>query len=105
MVISLDNEGLVSCVMAEAPHGTAPLLEGKNVANPMAMILAAAGLLTHIGTTDADRVSRAIYEATLEAVYDGYRTADLGGTVKSDEFTNEVIRRIQTKLEVWAALA
>lgn len=105
MVISLDDAGLVSCVMAEAPHGTAPLLEGKNVANPMAMILAAAGLLSHIGTPDADRASRAIYEATLEAVYDGHRTADLGGTVKSNEFTNEVIRRIKTKLEVWAALA
>jgi isocitrate/isopropylmalate dehydrogenase len=105
MVISLDDEGHVACVMAEAPHGTAPTLEGKNVANPMAMILAAAGLLTHIGQREADRASRAIYEATLEAVYDGIRTADLGGTAKTDEFTNEVIRRVKTKLEVWAALS
>lgn len=103
MVISLDD-GRVSCVMAEAPHGTAPTLEGKNVANPMAMILAAAGLLTHLGDKKADRVSRAIYEATLEAVYDGVRTADLGGTSKTDEFTNEVIRRVKIKLEVWAAM-
>lgn len=105
MVISLDDDGRVSCVMAEAPHGTAPTLEGKNVANPMAMILAAAGLLTHLGDKKADRVSRAIYEATLEAVYDGVRTADLGGTAKTDDFTNEVIRRVKTKLEVWATLA
>jgi isocitrate/isopropylmalate dehydrogenase len=41
----------------------------------------------------------------LEAVYDGTRTADLMGTAKTDEFTNEVIRRMKTKLEVWAALA
>lgn len=105
MVISLDDEGRVSCVMAEAPHGTAPNLEGKNVANPMAMILATAGLLTHFGDKQADRVSRAIYEATLEAVYDGVRTADLGGSAKTDEFTNEVIRRVKTKLEVWETLA
>ncbi len=105
MVISLDDEGRVACVMAEAPHGTAPTLEGTNTANPMAMILAAAGLLIHCGEKQADRISRAIYEATLEAVYDGVRTADLGGTAKTDEFTNEVIRRIITKLEVWAALA
>jgi isocitrate/isopropylmalate dehydrogenase len=105
MVISLDDEGHVACVMAEAPHGTAPTLEGKNVANPMAMILAAAGLLTHLDQREADRASRAIYEATLEAVYDGVRTADLGGTAKTDEFTNEVIRRVKTKLEVWAALS
>lgn len=105
MVISVDDEGHVDVVMAEAPHGTAPTLEGKNAANPMAMILAAAGLLTHIGNQAADRISRAIYESTLEAVYDGVRTADLGGTAKTNEFTNEVIRRIKTKLEVWAALA
>lgn len=105
MVISLDDEGHVACVMAEAPHGTAPTLEGKNVANPMAMILAAAGLLTHLGQREADRASRAIYESTLEAVYDGIRTADLGGTAKTDEFTNEVIRRVKTKLEVWATLS
>jgi isocitrate/isopropylmalate dehydrogenase len=71
----------------------------------MAMILAAAGLLTHMGEREADRASRAIYESTLEAVYDGIRTADLGGTAKTDEFTNEVIRRVKTKLEVWAALS
>jgi isocitrate dehydrogenase (NAD+) len=105
MVIALGDDGQVSCVMAEAPHGTAPTLEGKNVANPMAMILAAAGLLTHIGQREADRASRAIYESTLEAVYDGIRTADLGGTAKTDEFTNEVIRRVKTKLEVWATLS
>lgn len=105
MVISLDEEGQVGCVMAEAPHGTAPTLEGKNVANPMAMVLASAGLLTHVGQSQADRASRAIYESTLEAVYDGIRTADLGGTAKTDEFTNEVIRRVRSKLEVWAALA
>lgn len=105
MVISLNDEGQVSCVMAEAPHGTAPTLEGKNVANPMAMILAAAGLLTHIGDRQADQVSRAIYEGTLEAVYDGIRTADLGGVAKSDEFTNEVIRRVKSKLAVWATLS
>ena len=105
MVISVDEDNVVDCVMAEAPHGTAPTLEGKNIANPMAMILAAAGLLTHIGDKKADRVSRAIYESTLEAVYDGTRTADLMGTAKTDEFTNEVIRRVKTRLEVWAALA
>ncbi len=105
MVISLDDNGKVTCVMAEAPHGTAPTLVGKNVANPMAMILATAGLLTHLGDPAADQASRAIYESALEAVYDGIRTADLGGTAKTDEFTNEVIRRVRAKLEVWSALA
>jgi isocitrate/isopropylmalate dehydrogenase len=105
MVISVDDDGHVDCVMAEAPHGTAPTLEGRNVANPMAMILASAGILAHLGSKKADQVSRAIYESTLEAVYDGIRTADLSGSAQTDEFTNEVIRRVRTKLEVWAALS
>src|SRR5213080_853865 len=40
-----------SAIMAEAAHGTAPSLQGKNVANPMAMILAGAALLSHGETT------------------------------------------------------
>jgi isocitrate/isopropylmalate dehydrogenase len=77
-VIAMDGDGKVTCVMAEAPHGTAPGLQGKNVANPMAMILAGASLLTYIEEPAARTASRAIYESTLEAVYDGVATADLG---------------------------
>jgi isocitrate/isopropylmalate dehydrogenase len=105
MVISLNDEGIIDCVMAEAPHGTAPSLQGKNMANPMAMILAAAGLLSYLKEKEAKTASRAIYEATLEAVYDGIRTADLHGTASTDQFTNEVIRRVRGKLEVWSSLA
>jgi isocitrate dehydrogenase (NAD+) len=104
MVISLNQDGIIDCVMAEAPHGTAPSLEGKNVANPMAMILAAAGLLSHMDEKELKTASRAIYEATLEAVYDGVRTADLTGSSATDQFTNEVIRRVKSKLEVWSSL-
>jgi isocitrate dehydrogenase (NAD+) len=106
MVISLDDEGeAVDCVMAEAPHGTAPALEGRNVANPMGMILAAAGLLSYMKERELKAASRAIYEATLEAVNDGCRTSDLGGSAHTDEFTNEIIRRVRSKLEVWSSLA
>jgi isocitrate/isopropylmalate dehydrogenase len=104
MVISVDDAGEVDCVMAEAPHGTAPALAGRNVANPMAMILATAGLLSHMKESEAKLASRAIYEATLEAVYEGVRTSDLGGSARTDEFTNEVIRRVKSKLEVWSTL-
>jgi isocitrate dehydrogenase (NAD+) len=95
----------VKVVMAEAPHGTAPGLQGKNVANPMAMILAGAALLNYFGEKAADRAARAIYEAVFEAVYDGFKTADLGGHAATTEFTAEVIRRVVAKLEVWTALA
>ena len=104
-VISVDDDGNIEAVMAEAPHGTAPALQGRNVANPMAMIMAAAGLLSYIEENPAKMASRAIYEATLETVYDGVKTSDLGGSAHTDEFTNEVIRRVKSKLEVWSSLS
>jgi isocitrate dehydrogenase (NAD+) len=69
------------------------------------MILAGASLLTFLHEEDASLVSRAIYEATFETVLDGAKTADLGGSASTTEFTDEIIRHIRTKLEVWSALA
>jgi len=103
LLVAFDEDFVPSAVMAEAAHGTAPSLQGKNVANPMAMILAGAALLAH-GDEQAQQAGRAIREACLEAVADGVRTADLGGHAGTTEFTDEVIRRVRSKLEVWAAL-
>src|SRR5213082_2635059 len=103
LVVALDDALQARTVMAEAAHGTAPSLRGKNVANPMAMILAGAALLSY-GDEGAQQVGRAIRESALEAVSQGVRTADLGGHAGTTEFTDEVIRRTRSKLEVWAAL-
>jgi isocitrate dehydrogenase (NAD+) len=106
VILSMDEtkDFRVKIALTEAPHGTAPSLEGKNVANPMAMILAGAALLRYVTGTQASNASRAIYEAVFEAVYDGVKTTDLGGNATTSEYTNEVIRRVQGKLEVWDAL-
>src|SRR5881628_195450 len=104
-LLAFDEAGSVSAAMTEAPHGTAPALEGKNVANPMAMIMAVASLLGYIKSDAARRASRAVYEAALEAVSDGVRTAELAGHAATTEFTDEVIRRVRTKIDVWSALA
>ena len=104
MILSFDDDFNVKVAIAEAPHGTAPGRFGKNVANPLAMILAGAALLTYVGTPDAERASRAIYEAALEAIYDGVATADLGHHAGTSEFTDEVIKRVTKKLEVWGTL-
>jgi isocitrate/isopropylmalate dehydrogenase len=91
--------------MAEAPHGTAPRLYGKNLANPLAMIMAGASLLSYLGTPEADVAARAIHESCLETIYDGIATPDLGHHASTSEFTDEVIARVHKKLEVWASLA
>jgi len=103
LLVAFDEDYETRALMAEAAHGTAPSLRGKNVANPMAMILAGAALLAN-GDERERQAGRAIREACLEAVAQGVRTADLGGHAGTTEFTDEVIRRVKSKLEVWAAL-
>ena len=104
-LLAFDESGAVTVAMTEAPHGTAPALEGKNVANPMAMSMSVASLLGYMKGEDARRASRAIYEAALEAVSEGVRTADLGGQASMSDFTADVIHRVKTKVEVWSSLA
>lgn len=105
MVLAFDEAGQeVVAVMAEAPHGTAPTLEGKNIANPMAMILAGAALLDYIPGKGPEKAARAIYEGVFEAVYDGNATTDLGGSMTTSEFTEEIMRRVKSKLDVWSGL-
>ena len=103
LLVAFAEDYETRALMAEAAHGTAPSLLGKNVANPMAMILAGAALLAN-GGDETRQAGRAIREACLEAVAQGVRTADLGGHAGTAEFTDEVIRRVKSKLEVWAAL-
>jgi len=103
LLVAFDDDYVPDALMAEAAHGTAPALFGKNVANPMAMILAGAALLSH-ADGEAQQAGRAIREACLEAVAEGIRTADLSGHAGTREFTDEVIRRTRSKLDVWASL-
>jgi isocitrate/isopropylmalate dehydrogenase len=101
VLLAFDDELRTTVAMAEAPHGTAPALEGKDLANPMGMILAAAALLHHAGAagSEEERCSRAVYQAVFEATAAGVRTPDLGGHAGTTEFTDEVIRRTRLALE------
>lgn len=103
LLVAFGADYLPRALMAEAAHGTAPGLRGKDVANPMAMILAVAALLAH-SDDECQQAGRAIREACLETVADGTRTADLGGHSTTSAFTGEVIRRTRTKLDVWSTL-
>ena len=97
VLLSFDDELKPNVVMAEAPHGTAPRLFGKNVANPLAMILAAGAMLSYIEDRRATNAARAIYESSLEAVHEGIATADLGGHSTTTEFTDAVIEGVQAE--------
>jgi isocitrate/isopropylmalate dehydrogenase len=108
VLLAFDDETYDTTVaMAEAPHGTAPALLGKDLANPLAMILACGAVLRHASDgfgPAPERASRAIYESALETVGSGIKTPDLGGHAGTTEFTSEVVSRIRTKIEVWSSL-
>jgi isocitrate dehydrogenase (NAD+) len=104
LLVAFNEDYTPRALLAEAAHGTAPALYGKNVANPMAMILAAGALLSHIDDEAPRMAGRAVREACLEAVQAGVRTADLGGHASTTEFTDAVIERTRAKLDVWATL-
>jgi isocitrate/isopropylmalate dehydrogenase len=107
VLLAFDEDFDTQVAMAEAPHGTAPALQGKDVANPMAMILACGAVLHYAGVrgfAGAERASRAVYESVLEATAAGVRTPDLGGHATTSGFTSEVVGRVRTKVDVWSSL-
>lgn len=87
--------------MAQAVHGAAPDIAGRNRANPVALQASAAMLLRWLGarrgdhklTEAGDRIDRAL-AATLAA---GVATADLGGLASTSEFTEQVRARVHRR--------
>jgi isocitrate dehydrogenase (NAD+) len=105
VLLAFDEDYNVEVAMAEAPHGTAPSLMGKDLANPMAMLLACGAVLSYAdGVAGAERASRAIYEGVLETVATGVKTVDLGGHATTTEFTDTVVEKVRTKVDVWSSL-
>jgi len=76
----------------EAVHGSAPDIAGKGLANPLALILAAAMMLDHIGRDDLARRVRQGIDETLHV--DKVRTGDLGGKASTREFAQALARRV-----------
>ena len=100
VLLALDEGLRTTVAMAEAPHGTAPSLAGKDVANPMAMLLACAAVLDHAarrGQVGAARAAQAVRDATLGAAADGVRTFDLGGEASTTQVVDEVLARVSSR--------
>ncbi len=78
----------------EAVHGSAPDIAGKGVANPLAILLAAALMLDHVGRPELATRLRTAIDQALHA--DNVRTPDLGGTSSTQDFTQALISRVTT---------
>ena len=104
LLVAFEPDYTPVALIADAAHGTAPALFGKDLANPLAMILAGAALLSHIDDETARTAGRAIRVSALEAISAGIKTADLGGHATTTMYVEEVMSRVETKLDVWATL-
>jgi 3-isopropylmalate dehydrogenase len=74
----------------EPVHGSAPDIAGTGQANPLAMILSAALMLRHGLAQEAE--AAAIESAVEQALAEGLRTPDLGGTATTKEATQAVLK-------------
>ena len=85
--------------MAQAAHGSAPDIAGRDIANPIAMMLSAAMLLEWLGGRHDDArlgdASRRITSAVDATVDSGVATGDLGGSAGTTEFADAVVAAIQ----------
>lgn len=82
----------------EAVHGSAPDIAGRGVANPLALLMSAVMLLNHIADIRRDESCRAvaghIRGAYNQALSDGQKTRDLGGSLGTEDFASAVIDRL-----------
>jgi isocitrate dehydrogenase (NAD+) len=86
------NIGTAAAVF-EAVHGSAPDIAGKDLANPVALILSAALMLRHLGEGDAaDRVARAVLGVLQEG---RVRTRDLGGAAGTRAIRDAIVARVR----------
>jgi isocitrate dehydrogenase (NAD+) len=86
------NIGLDAAIF-EAVHGSAPDIAGKGIANPTALMLAAAMMLEHLRhAPEAARLRKAISDTLI---VDKVRTGDLGGNANTATFTKALVSRIK----------
>jgi 3-isopropylmalate dehydrogenase len=76
----------------EPVHGSAPLLAGKGIANPMAAVLTGALMFDALGHTEA---ARQLEQAVRDALAAGIRTPDLGGTATTRDVARALGERVR----------
>jgi len=86
--------------MAQATHGSAPDIAGRNIANPYAIIMSAQMLLAWLGRRHSDQAAICAAQRIDDAVHlilsqEGVRTPDIGGNATTEEFGRAVISRIR----------
>ena len=82
----------------EAVHGSAPDIAGKDIANPLALLMSCVMMMNYIAENEgidyyancADHIKKGYNKAIVE----GVTTRDLGGTLGTQEFADAIIERM-----------
>ncbi len=91
-----------SCAVFEAIHGSAPDIAGRNVANPIAVVLSAAMMCHHLGHTAAYvRIRKAVRTITRD--HPDRLTPDLGGSGTTSSLGEAIAREVERRMEAAAA--
>jgi 3-isopropylmalate dehydrogenase len=86
--------------MAQATHGSAPDIAGRNIANPYAIMMSVQMLLAWLGRKHSHQAASGAAKKIEQAVHatladDGVRTPDIGGAASTSEFGRAVVNRIR----------
>jgi isocitrate dehydrogenase (NAD+) len=93
-VVPAANLGADGVGVFEAVHGSAPDIAGQNKANPTALLLSAVLMLHHLNEDDkAARIMTALWAVLADG---SGRTADIGGTATTTQFTDAICRALQS---------
>jgi isocitrate/isopropylmalate dehydrogenase len=87
---AFDDDGEVTLAMFDPSGGSAPDIAGRNVCNPTAALLALASMLRHLGERET---AKALRRAIADTIAAGEKTADIGGRLATDAFTERVGER------------
>jgi len=79
-------------------HGSAPDIAGRNLANPLALLMSAVMMLNYLAETREDpacaETAQRIKDAYNQALALGQKTRDLGGTLGTQQFAEAVVERL-----------
>lgn len=84
--------------MAQAAHGSAPDIAGKNIANPVGIMLSTVMFLEWLASRHGDenlvKIARTLENGIFTTLSEGVKTKDLGGSASTTEFTAAIVERI-----------
>ena len=106
VLLAFDEDYEVDVAMAEAPHGTAPSLHGQGPRQPDGddpRLRRGAALRRRRGRAPSAPRARSTRACSRRSAT-GVKTIDLGGHATTSEFTDAVVEKVRTKVDIWSSL-